>query len=81
MGIADSFRQLAEKAKARMAAEGSTSTDDDVDLMDEKYDNAGGDRFDLRRDRVQEPLNERPDDFGGDRREVRNTRNRDMPGA
>jgi len=83
MGIADSFRLLAEKAKARMAgAEGSTSTDEDVAMMDDKYDNSANDRFGPQGDRSREVLNERTDDFGGDRRDPRNIRNnRDLPGA
>ena len=79
MGIADSFRQLAEKAKARMAGtEDSVTDDNDLDLMDEKYDNAARDRFDMQRDGAQEALNERTDDFGGGRRGMRN--NRDITG-
>jgi hypothetical protein len=83
MGIADSFRLLAEKAKARMAgAEGSTSTDEDINVMGDKYDNSAGDRFGPQGERAQEVLNERTDDFGGDQRDARNLRNnRDMPGA
>ena len=83
MGIADSFRLLAEKAKARMAgSEGSTSTNEDVAMMDDKYDNLPNDRFGPQGDRSREVLNERTDDFGGDRRDPRNIRNhRDLPGA
>ena len=82
MGIADSFRLLAEKAKARMAGtEESIATDEDVDMMDDKYDNAQSDRFGLRGDRSRDVLNERADTFGGDRRDARNMRDRDMPDA
>jgi hypothetical protein len=77
MGIADSFKQLAERAKARMAqAEDDVTADDEVTIGD-KYDNAARDRFGLHGDQAREDLNERTDDFTGGERDMRRGRGTD----
>jgi hypothetical protein len=63
MGIADSFRQLAERAKAKMTPAEDATMDDDT-MRDEKYDNAARDRFGLHGDRGRD-MNERTDDIMG----------------
>jgi hypothetical protein len=73
MGIAESFRHLAEKAKARMAGAEDSAIEGDVAMMGDKYENAAGDRFGEHTDRAQEAMNERTDDFSGGQR-ARNNR-------
>jgi hypothetical protein len=74
MGIAESFRHLAEKAKARIAGAEDSAIEGDVAAMGDKYENAVGDRFGQHTDRAQEAMNERTDDFGGGQRGARNNR-------
>jgi hypothetical protein len=74
MGIAESFRHLAEKAKARMAGAEDSAIEGDVATTGDKYENAAGDRFGRHTDRAQEAINERSDDFTGGQRGSRNSR-------
>ncbi|HYN92965.1 MAG TPA: hypothetical protein VES42_03865 [Pilimelia sp.] len=83
MGIADSFKDLAERAKDKLSShhtdtETDTAMTGGIDSVGDKFDNATGDRFGGTADRMQ-GLNERIDDFTGADQTARH--NRDVSGA